>query len=52
MSREAYMVHWTRDALDTWPARRRARLVNSLSGFKSATLVGTVDGKACTTSAW
>lgn len=39
------MVHWTREALDTWPARRRARLVNSLSGFKSATLVGTVDGK-------
>ena len=45
MSREADMVHWTRDALDTWPARRRARLVNSLSGFKSATLVGSMDGK-------
>ena len=39
------MVHWTREVLDTWPSRRRARLVNSLSGFKSATLVGTVDGK-------
>ena len=45
MSREADMVHWTREVLDTWPSRRRARLVNSLSGFKSATLVGTVDGK-------
>ena len=39
------MVRWTREELDTWPSRKRARTVNSLSGFKSATLVGSVDLK-------
>ena len=37
------MVRWTRKELDTWPSRKRARTVNSLSGFKSATLVGSAD---------
>ena len=37
------MVRWTREDLDAWPSRKRARTVNSLSGFKSATLVGSVD---------
>ena len=37
------MQRWTHRELEGWPSRRRARLVNSLSGFKSATLVGTAD---------
>ena len=37
------MVRWTRADLDAWPSRKRARTVNSLSGFKSATLVGSSD---------
>lgn len=37
------MHRWTHRELEGWPTRRRARLVNSLSGFKSATLVGTAD---------
>jgi flavin reductase (DIM6/NTAB) family NADH-FMN oxidoreductase RutF len=37
------MVRWSRQELETWPSRQRARMVNSLSGFKSATLVGTAD---------
>ena len=43
MNDPTHMVRWTREELDTWPSRRRARTVNSLSGFKSATLVGTAD---------
>ena len=35
------MVRWSLAELNTWPSRKRARTVNSLSGFKSATLVGT-----------
>ena len=42
---ESELVRWTREELDGWPSRRRARAVNSLSGFKSATLVGTSDLK-------
>ena len=34
---------WTARDLQHWPERRRARTINSLSGFKSATLVGTSD---------
>ncbi|RUO32003.1 flavin oxidoreductase [Aliidiomarina sedimenti] len=34
---------FTRDDLETLPSRFRARLINSLSGFKSANLVGTAD---------
>ena len=34
---------WTRKEWEAWPARKRARAMNSLSGFKSATLVGTSD---------
>lgn len=37
------MHRWTHRELEGWPTRRRARLVNSLSGFKSASLVGTAD---------
>lgn len=37
------MVRWTLLELDAWPSRKRARVINSLSGFKSATLVGTSD---------
>ena len=43
MNDPIHMVRWTREQLDTWPSRKRARTVNSLSGFKSATLVGTAD---------
>ena len=43
MSAEADMVRWTREDLERWPSRKRARTVNSLSGFKSATLVGSAD---------
>ena len=44
MSAEAdTMVRWTREDLERWPSRKRARTVNSLSGFKSATLVGSAD---------
>ena len=34
---------WDREGLAALPQRHRARLVNSLSGYKSANLVGTVD---------
>ena len=34
---------WTFKDWSTWPERQRARTMNSLSGFKSATLVGTVN---------
>ena len=40
MNDPTHMVRWTQKELDTWPSRKRARTVNSLSGFKSATLVG------------
>ena len=43
MSETLDMVRWTLAELNTWPSRQRARAVNSLSGFKSATLVGTSD---------
>ena len=43
MNDVGHMVRWTREELNTWPSRKRARTVNSLSGFKSATLVGTAD---------
>ena len=43
MNDPTHMVRWSREELDTWPSRKRARTVNSLSGFKSATLVGTSD---------
>ena len=52
MNAEADMVRWTREDLDAWPSRKRARTINSLSGFKSATLVGTVDPLAYTISVW
>ncbi|WP_334065120.1 flavin reductase family protein [Alteromonas genovensis] len=35
----------TRDELDNLEQRYRANLINSLSGFKSAVLLGTTDGK-------
>jgi flavin reductase (DIM6/NTAB) family NADH-FMN oxidoreductase RutF len=35
----------TRDDLDNLEQRYRANLINSLSGFKSAVLLGTTDGK-------
>jgi flavin reductase (DIM6/NTAB) family NADH-FMN oxidoreductase RutF len=43
MSEALGLVRWTLADLDTWSSRKRARAVNSLSGFKSATLVGTTD---------
>ena len=43
MSETLDMVRWTLAELNAWPSRKRARAVNSLSGFKSATLVGTSD---------
>ncbi|MEC8368950.1 MAG: flavin reductase [Bacteroidota bacterium] len=43
MNAEADMVRWTREDLDAWPSRKRARTINSVSGFKSATLVGSAD---------
>ena len=43
MNDVGHMVRWTREELNMWPSRKRARTVNSLSGFKSATLVGTAD---------
>ena len=43
MSESLGLVRWTLADLDTWSSRKRARAVNSLSGFKSATLVGTTD---------
>ena len=43
MTLEADMIRLTFEELKGWTPRRRARLVNSLSGFKSATLVGTAD---------
>jgi len=43
MSETLDMVRWTLAELNRWPSRKRARAVNSLSGFKSATLVGTSD---------
>jgi len=43
MSETLGLVRWTLADLDTWSSRKRARAVNSLSGFKSATLVGTTD---------
>ena len=43
MSQSLGMVRWTLPEINAWPARKRARTVNSLSGFKSATLVGTAD---------
>lgn len=43
MSETLGLVRWTPADLDTWSSRKRARAVNSLSGFKSATLVGTTD---------
>lgn len=36
---------WDRDGLADLPQRYRARLVNSLSGYKSANLVGTADAQ-------
>ena len=36
---------FTRTDIDALAQRYRANLINSLSGFKSATLVGTTDGK-------
>lgn len=41
----AEMVRWTREELEAWPSRKRARTVNSLSGFKSATLVGSANAQ-------
>ena len=37
-----------RGGIDALPQRHRVRLVNSLSGFKSANLVGTADGEGRT----
>ena len=34
---------WTTTDWEQWPERQRARTMNSLSGFKSANLIGTVD---------
>ena len=45
MSETLGMVRWTLAELKAWPSRKRARAVNSLSGFKSATLVGTSDAQ-------
>lgn len=45
MSETLDMVRWTLAELKAWPSRKRARAVNSLSGFKSATLVGTSDAQ-------
>ena len=45
MSETLGMVRWTLAELNAWPSRKRARAVNSLSGFKSATLVGTSDAQ-------
>ena len=45
MSETLDMVRWTLAELNRWPSRKRARAVNSLSGFKSATLVGTSDAQ-------
>ena len=36
------------NAIETMPSRQRAALINSLTGFKSANLVGTVDERGLT----
>ena len=40
-------MHIDRNALEAMPKRRRAALINSLSGYKPANLVGTVDNGGC-----
>jgi|TARA_B110000908_G_scaffold31990_1_gene38090 flavin reductase (DIM6/NTAB) family NADH-FMN oxidoreductase RutF len=42
------MQHFDKDSIDLFPSRYRASLINSLSGFKSANLVGTVNGEGHT----
>jgi len=36
---------WTAEEWMAWPSRKRARTVNSLSGFKSANVIGTADAQ-------
>ena len=36
---------WTAEQWMTWPSRKRARTINSLSGFKSANVIGTADAQ-------
>lgn len=36
---------WTAQEWMAWPSRRRARTINSLSGFKSANVIGTSDAE-------
>ncbi|MFD2176059.1 flavin reductase family protein [Veronia pacifica] len=36
-------MHWSRTAIDASDDRFRAKFINSLSGFKSANLIGTAD---------
>ncbi|WP_105264639.1 flavin reductase family protein [Pseudoalteromonas sp. T1lg76] len=38
-------MQFSKDDLDAMPSRYRAHFVNSLSGYKSANLVGTTDGR-------
>ncbi|MFY8275216.1 flavin reductase family protein [Pseudoalteromonas sp. SSDWG2] len=38
-------MYFSKDDIDAMPSRFRAHFVNSLSGYKSANLVGTTDGK-------
>ncbi len=41
-------MHFNRQALDQLEDRFRARLINSLSGFKSANLIGTISDNGIT----
>ena len=36
---------WTAEEWMVWPSRKRARTINSLSGFKSANVIGTSDAQ-------
>ena len=36
---------WTAEEWTAWPSRKRARTINSLSGFKSANVIGTADAQ-------
>ena len=42
------MKHFTRDAIDKLPQRNRANLINSVSGYKPANLIGTISDKSVT----
>ncbi|RXJ71501.1 flavin oxidoreductase [Veronia nyctiphanis] len=41
-------MHWSRSAIDESDDRFRAKFINSLSGFKSANLIGTADANGNT----